>query len=134
MIRRSLFSLAGLFVAIALVSATAGTAEAQGCGYGGHYGGGGGYYGGGGGYYGGGYGRGISVNVGRGYGGYGYGGYGYGQGISVNYYRPSYYNPGPVWHDTSHLDYHPPVAVPHGNHYHVQPGHYHQHQTGHWDR
>jgi hypothetical protein len=124
MIRRSMFYFTGLLVAIALVSATAGTAEAQGCGYGG-----GGYYGGG--YYGGGHGRGISVSVGRGYGGYGYGGYGH--GISVNYYRPSYYSQRPVWHDTSHLDYHPPVAVPHGNHYDVYPGHYHLHRTGHWD-
>ena len=37
------------------------------------------------------------------------------------------------WHDTSHWDYHPPQLVPHGNHFHVQPGHYDWHQDGHWD-
>lgn len=37
------------------------------------------------------------------------------------------------WHDTSHYDYHPPELVPHGNHFHYQPGHYDLHQTGHWD-
>ena len=35
------------------------------------------------------------------------------------------------WHDTSHWDYHPTTVVPHGNHYHVMPGHYDFHQTGH---
>lgn len=36
------------------------------------------------------------------------------------------------YHDTSHLDYHPTQIIPHGNHYHVQPGHYDLHRTGHW--
>lgn len=66
---------------------------------------------------------GISIGGYRGYGGYnrgyGYGGYGYG------YTQPR-------WHDTSHYDYHPTTVVPHGNHYHVIPGHYDYHQTGHW--
>jgi hypothetical protein len=39
---------------------------------------------------------------------------------------------GRVWHDTSHYDYHPTTVVPHGDHYHVQPGHYDYHRTGHW--
>ncbi len=37
------------------------------------------------------------------------------------------------WHNTSHYDYHPAQIVPHGNHFHVQPGHYDRHQTGHFD-
>lgn len=69
--------------------------------------------------YSGGYGNGYN----GGYGGYGaysnYGGYGgYGQ---------------PVWHDTSHYDYHPETYVPHGNHLHYVPGHYDLHQSGHYD-
>jgi hypothetical protein len=51
------------------------------------------------------------------------GGYGYGYG-----YHPHY----PVWHNTSHYDYHPGYFTPHGNHYHYVPGHYDYHQTGHW--
>lgn len=35
------------------------------------------------------------------------------------------------WHDTSHWDYHPTTLQQHGNHFHVQPGHYDWHQTGH---
>jgi hypothetical protein len=67
-----------------------------------------------------------------GYGGFGgYGGYsGYGHGHS---YGHSHVQPHTHWHDTSHWDYHPAQIVPHGNHYHVQPGHYHFHQTGHYD-
>ena len=38
------------------------------------------------------------------------------------------------WHNTSHYDYHPATVVPHGNHLHVNPGHYDRHQTGHYDR
>jgi hypothetical protein len=61
-----------------------------------------------------------------GYGG-GYGaGYGGGYGIGYEGYRA------PVYHDTSHYDYHPTRVVPHGNHYDVIPGHYHYHRTGHW--
>ena len=36
------------------------------------------------------------------------------------------------YHNTSHLDYHAPSLVPHGNHYDYVPGHYDVHQTGHW--
>ncbi|MEX0715633.1 MAG: hypothetical protein WD066_03565 [Planctomycetaceae bacterium] len=38
----------------------------------------------------------------------------------------------PRWHDTTHFDYHPSSFVPHGNHLHVQPGHYDSHRSGHW--
>ncbi len=75
----------------------------------------------------------------------GYGGYsGFGQGYSgfnsgygghsghVGYPVYGGYHPH-IWHDTSHYDYHAPSLVPHGNHYDYVPGHYHQHQTGHWD-
>ena len=30
-----------------------------------------------------------------------------------------------------HYDYHPPVVVPHFDHYHVVPGHLHYHRGGH---
>ncbi len=73
----------------------------------------------------------AQAQCGYGYGGYGYGGYSYGAG-AYNYGfvgRPHYH-----WHDTSHWDYHPTRIVPHGNHFHVQPGHFHYHNTGHWDR
>ncbi|WP_437202311.1 hypothetical protein [Planctomicrobium sp. SH664] len=52
---------------------------------------------------------------------------------SYGYVRPYYGgNYGPVFHDTSHWDYHGPTIVPHRNHFHVTPGHYHYHQSGHW--
>ena len=35
-------------------------------------------------------------------------------------------------HDTTHLDYHAPQIRRHGNHFHVQPGHYDVHRSGHW--
>lgn len=38
----------------------------------------------------------------------------------------------PVWHDTSHYDYRPTQVIPHRDHYHVIPGHYDYHRTGHW--
>lgn len=38
----------------------------------------------------------------------------------------------PVWHDTTHLDYHPGGLVPHRNHFHYVPGHYDVHRTGHY--
>lgn len=38
----------------------------------------------------------------------------------------------PVWHDTTHLDYHPGGFVPHRNHFHYVPGHYDVHRSGHW--
>ena len=37
------------------------------------------------------------------------------------------------WHDTTHLDYHPPSFQRHGNHFDFVPGHYDLHRTGHWD-
>lgn len=66
-----------------------------------------------------------------GYGGYsGYSGHGcHSQGYG-GYVQPQ---PHAHWHDTSHWDYHPTQIVPHGNHYHVVPGHYDYHQTGHYD-
>ena len=79
--------------------------------------------------------------------GYGYGGYGgvsarINIGSSYNHYRPSYnyrsynsyYRPRYVWHDTTHLDWHPGQYVRHRNHYDYIPGHYDVHRTGHWDR
>ena len=44
-----------------------------------------------------------------------------------------YSAPRQVFHDTTHLDYHGPSLVPHGNHYDVIPGHYDVHRTGHYD-
>ncbi len=71
--------------------------------------------------YGGGYGRYYgNGGYGGGYGGYG-AGYGGGFGGTA------------VYHDTSHFDYVPGVAVPHGNHTHYVPGHAQYHQTGHYD-
>lgn len=75
-------------------------------------------------------------------GGYGYStGYGYssGYGVAPGYgYGISNYSYGirraPVWHDTTHYDYHPTSAYRHGNHYHVVPGHYDLHRSGHWHR
>jgi hypothetical protein len=79
------------------------------------------------------------------YGCYGYGGgYGYGGiGIRVGSHYPSYRVPANYgsrysayrrgnYHDTSHLDYHPTEIRRHGSHFHVQPGHYDIHRTGHW--
>ena len=97
------------------------SAQAQ-CGYGG------GYYGGG--YYG--------SGLGTGY----YGG----SGLSLSYSRYSYpgnsfsfgYNSGPSYGYSSygyrsrgHYDYYPSTVVPHGNHAHVIPGHYHYHRGSH---
>jgi len=62
----------------------------------------------------------ISVNV---------GGFGFYSGRSS---YGSCYSPSPVWHDTSHYDYHPTQVIPHRNHYHVVPGHYDYHRSGHW--
>ncbi len=63
--------------------------------------------------------------------------YGGGQGCHQNYGSYNFGNQGYVqpqaqWHNTSHYDYHPTTIVPHGNHFHVQPGHYDFHQTGHY--
>lgn len=80
------------------------------------------YVGGGTPYYGNSYGSGYGLGYSSGY-LPSYGGY-------TNVYRPSYN----VWHDTSHYDYVPTRVIPHGNHYHVQPGGYYYHQSGHVDR
>ncbi|QDV85346.1 hypothetical protein [Planctomycetes bacterium TBK1r] len=47
-------------------------------------------------------------------------------------YRPSYGYRQPVYHDTTHLDYHRPQVIPHGRHFHVQRGHFDVHRSGHW--
>ena len=52
------------------------------------------------------------------------GGLGYGAGYQVRR---------PVYHDTTHLDYHGPSLQRHGFHYHVVPGHFDVHRTGHID-
>ncbi|MEZ6149909.1 MAG: hypothetical protein R3C09_07280 [Pirellulaceae bacterium] len=52
------------------------------------------------------------------------GGLGYSSGYQVRR---------PVYHDTTHLDYHGPSLQRHGLHYHVVPGHYDVHHTGHFD-
>ncbi len=39
----------------------------------------------------------------------------------------------PVWHDTTHLDYHGPSIQRHGFHFHYVPGHYDVHRSGHYD-
>lgn len=75
-----------------------------------------------------------------GFGNYGYNNYGYNNvQPRTNYYSNgvrynSYYRGGPVWHDTTHYDYHPGGYVPHGNHLHYVPGHYDLHQSGHYHR
>jgi hypothetical protein len=51
----------------------------------------------------------------------GHGGHGFGHGHHH-----------PVFHDTSHFDYHPGHFQSHGNHFHYVPGHFDFHQTGHW--
>ena len=67
---------------------------------------------------------------GRSYGGHSHSqGYRYGGNSGyVPRYTPSY----PVYHDTTHYDYHPGSFVPHGGHYHYVPGHYDLHRTGHF--
>lgn len=40
--------------------------------------------------------------------------------------------PRPVWRDTSHLDYDPPVTINRGDHLDYVPGHYHVHRSGMW--
>jgi len=60
---------------------------------------------------------------------YGTRSYGY-SGWSTSRYRSNFRTP--IYHDTSHWDYHPPSIYRHRNHFHVQPGHYDWHRTGHW--
>ena len=71
--------------------------------------------------------------------GSGFGGYSnsYYRGSSYgnSYYRPTFQSyRRPYYHDTSHYDYHPTTIQRHRDHYHIIPGHYHLHRTGHWHR
>ena len=56
--------------------------------------------------------------------------------VHVPRYTPVYprYNVyrAPVWHDNTHLDWHGPTIRRHGNHLHIQRGHYDVHRSGHW--
>ncbi len=78
-----------------------------------------------------------------------YGGYGGYSGIGISIggshyrsYRAPFYSShlhrshfGPsrsYFHDTSHYHWHPAEIRRHGNHWHVQPGHWDLHRTGHW--
>jgi hypothetical protein len=60
------------------------------------------------------------------HGGHNHGGHNHGGGISIGW--GGY----PTFHNTSHYHYHPATLQQHGNHFHVIPGHYDLHQTGHW--
>ena len=40
----------------------------------------------------------------------------------------------PVYHDTTHLDFHPATIIRHGTHFHVAPPHYDVHHSGHYHR
>ena len=57
--------------------------------------------------------------------------YGHNHGWRGNYGQ-GWGNYGHRYHDTSHYDWHPTEIRRHGNHYHVQPGHYDYHRQGHW--
>ena len=123
--KSSTLTAACLLITLLIASALATTAPAQGF----HFNSGGvhvdigsphRYYSNYGGYY-------PGLNQGCGYGNYPYttyygGGYGGGWGGGRA-----------VWHDTTHLDYHPAELIRHRNHYHYQPGHYDVHEDGHWD-
>ena len=78
-----------------------------------------------------GFGNGIGISIGGGH----FGSYGSYRIPYHSAYRgvplPSYGHRG-WYHDTTHLDYHPTEIRRHGNHYHVQPGHYDVHRSGHW--
>jgi hypothetical protein len=84
--------------------------------------------------------RGIHFNTGRVHVDVGrphayYGGYGryYGNRThSAHRYYPSTRR-AHVWHDTSHLDWHPAEVRLHHGHVDVSPGHYDWHQEGHVD-
>ena len=83
-------------------------------------------------------GHGCSVSGGS-YGISSYGGHGYQSHYSgghtpyVSHYGGNHGGHwGGSYHDTTHLDYHAPSLVPHGNHYDYRPGHYDVHRTGHW--
>lgn len=57
-------------------------------------------------------------------------GYGWGRTHVVRRRSPVHYD----WHNTSHYDYIPAHAVPHGNHIDYVPGRVQYHREGHWDR
>ncbi|MDG2223960.1 MAG: hypothetical protein P8L85_21445 [Rubripirellula sp.] len=109
-------------------------AAQYGCGYGGSYGTGYSV-----GYRGVGYGSGYSV----GYGGIGYGGVGISIGVGrygsyrspyhAGHYR-THYGRRPYYHDTTHHDWHRTEVSRHRNYYHVRPGHWDVHRSGHWHR
>ena len=40
---------------------------------------------------------------------------------------------GPVWRESSYLEYRPATAVPHGDHYDLVPGRYRYRSYGYWD-
>ena len=83
---------------------------------------------------------GNSGGYGQSYGGFSHGGSQYGGSQYGGMMGPSFGGGygcqprPPVWHNTSHYDFHPGQYVQHGNHSHYVPGHYDFHQTGHWDR
>lgn len=60
-------------------------------------------------------------------------GTGYGSGIGFGYSNRMLYSR-PVYHNTTHYDYHPGGYIRHRNHLHYVPGHYDLHRTGHWHR
>jgi hypothetical protein len=58
---------------------------------------------------------------------------GYGTGLSIGAYSPGFafnYNSAPRYYAQPHWDYHPTTVRRHGNHYHVVPGHYDLHVPG----
>lgn len=71
----------------------------------------------------------------RGFGGTGWGvNRGYNNWNRGSFYGGSNFRRPLRYHDTSHFDYHPPQIIRHRNHFHVTPGHYDFHQTGHFHR
>ena len=64
-----------------------------------------------------------------------YGGHGVhygGRGLHIGFFGPRAFGGFPVWHDTTHLHWHPSHFRRHGDHYDYIPGHYDVHRTGHW--
>jgi len=124
---KSLLCAASAVLALNVVGSSEASAQHYACGSG--YGYGGGYSS-----------PGLSVSIG--YGNVGYGNVGGYSSYGTGYNQFQGYGGGPVyggrtsrvWHNTSHLDYHGPSAVPHRGHLDYVPGHYDQHRSGHWDR
>lgn len=102
------FLLAGV-ASVAALMMSSGTANAQ-CGYGGY------------GIRGGGFSIGYSSFSPRSSFSIGFGNYPRYGGARYSYRSPR----------AGHYDYHPGGFVPHGNHYHYVPGHYHWHRGRHW--